>query len=509
MARFVVLDHSLIGMGGHHYEQAVQILQAADRLGLEPVLSCQPALHAAPSAATPLASADRLCGGIARLPGRLSLGHAGPAVVDRGTGGWHPTGGAVAACGTRCGAADVAELPASPPHGAFCVGLCRDPRANRFAEWGPRVHSHNIVVRPVGAGTLPASDAGRRRSHVAWAVSLRILQGREPQYAQQEAVERQVRRQLEYLLQHFPRGRLRLYGTTQRLVEQYNRLSLSEFEVLPFPVDAHALRGAAPPEASRKLRLTCAGYLRREKGKVLASRFVEGLWSNELASGHMQLVVQTNRRQAVRMLPRNAVVPMDFKSALSDTDVDPIVWLRHPLTREAYVDLIRQSDMAVFLHEDRAYYTRCSGVLVEMLAGGVPVLVPAGSWLADQVSESIYEHLDGLRSTAPGIGRAAVARVQERTGYPGTGGSVLSLCGGTAADAACELEVPAGTSRPWSVARGTLMRVRGPTCDWPLSRLASWRRRTSCPGRPFWDRGQAASPSRHSCLCPQAHVESS
>ena len=39
MARFVVLDHSLIGVGGHHYEQAVQILQAADRLGLEPVLA--------------------------------------------------------------------------------------------------------------------------------------------------------------------------------------------------------------------------------------------------------------------------------------------------------------------------------------------------------------------------------------------------------------------------------------------------------------------------------------
>ena len=272
-----------------------------------------------------------------------------------------------------------------------------------------------------------------------------FLQGREPQYAQQEAVERQVHRQLEYLLQHIPRGRLRLYGTTQRLVEQYNRLLLSEFEVLPFPVDAHALRGAALPEASRKLRLTCAGYLRREKGKVLASRFVEGLWSNELAAGHMQLVVQTNRRQALRMLPRNAVVPMDFKSALSDTDADPIVWLRHPLTREAYIDLIRQSDMAVFLHEDRAYYTRCSGVLVEMLAGGVPVLVPAGSWLADQVSESIYEQLDGLRSTAPGIGRATIDRVTGRTGYPVTGGSVLSRCGGTAADAAGELEVPTGT----------------------------------------------------------------
>ena len=77
------------------------------------------------------------------------------------------------------------------------------------------------------------------------------------------------------------------------------------------------------------------------------------------------------------------------------------MWLRHPLTREAYINMIRDSDMAVFLHDGRAYYTRCSGVLVEMLAGGVPVLVPAGSWLSDQVAESIYEHLDELRTTAP------------------------------------------------------------------------------------------------------------
>ena len=39
MTRFVVLDHSLTSVGGHHYEQAVQVLLAAERLGYEPVLA--------------------------------------------------------------------------------------------------------------------------------------------------------------------------------------------------------------------------------------------------------------------------------------------------------------------------------------------------------------------------------------------------------------------------------------------------------------------------------------
>ncbi len=445
MARFVVLDHSLIGVGGHHYEQAVQILQAADRLGLEPVLAAnmrftqRQLLPPHWQVLTVFADESHDCLADYPLDTRgLPLSTGGPEAGTQPAERW-----------PRVGLDAVRQKWRSYQHRR---------RTERFA-WGCAAIHAQIALQGGDHVFIPTTSLfdllGLARflqenqgvGEVMWhgLFHYGFLQGREPQYAQQEAVERQVRRQLEYLLQHIPRGRLRLYGTTQRLAEQYNRLSLSEFGVLPFPVDAHALRGTELPATSRKLRLTCAGFLRREKGKVLASRFVEGLWSNELAAGHMQLVVQTNRRQALRMLPRNAVVPMDFKSALSDTDTDPIVWLRHPLTREAYIDLIRQSDMAVFLHEDRAYYTRCSGVLVEMLAGGVPVLVPAGSWLADQVSESIYEHLDGLRSTAGVVGRAAVDHVTGRTGQPGMGGSVLPRCGGTAGDAECEVEIPTGT----------------------------------------------------------------
>ncbi len=38
MAKFVVLDHSLRFVGGHYYEYAVQMMQAADRAAWQPSL---------------------------------------------------------------------------------------------------------------------------------------------------------------------------------------------------------------------------------------------------------------------------------------------------------------------------------------------------------------------------------------------------------------------------------------------------------------------------------------
>ncbi|MHB0959897.1 MAG: hypothetical protein ACYC0X_29770 [Pirellulaceae bacterium] len=445
MARFVVLDHSLTGMGGHHYEQAVQILQAADRLDLRPVLAANTRFtqrdllppHWQVLAVFAEESFDCLADYPLDTRG-LPLSAPQPATRVRSLWSW--------------------------PGNRFAIvrqrweTYRRRRRIERFAAACTAIHAQiglqrddHVFIPTTSLFDLLGLVRFLQQTHdvaeVMWhgLFHYGFLQGREPQYAGQQVVERKVRRQLEYLLEHVPPGRLRLYGTTQKLAEQYNRLSLTEFGVLPFPVDAQALQSVVRPLPSRRLRLTCAGFLRREKGKGLASRFVQDLWGRELATGHMQLVVQTNRRQALRMLPRDAMVALNFKSALAETDPAPIVWLRHPLTREAYIDVIRQSDIAVFLHEDRAYYTRCSGVLVEMLAGGVPVLVPAGSWLADQVSESIYAHLDRLRANAVMVGRWTVDQVTWNSRCQTVDGHGLSPCGTAPYGAECDLEVPAGT----------------------------------------------------------------
>ena len=70
--------------------------------------------------------------------------------------------------------------------------------------------------------------------------------------------------------------------------------------------------------------------------------------------------------------------------------------IRWPLSTDAYLDLVRSSHIGLMLYDAEQYYVRCSGVMVEMLKAGVPVIVPAGCWMADQISESIYAHRDSL-----------------------------------------------------------------------------------------------------------------
>ena len=300
---------------------------------------------------------------------------------------------------------------------------------------------------------------------VVWHVCFHygFLQGREPQYAEQSAREEQIRRQLLYLVQHVPGNQLRFYATTDKLAHQFNRLGIAHFEILPFPVDHGALQQQHPTGVSHPLRLTCAGFLRREKGKMWASGLVQGLWDTELVPGHVQLVVQTNQRQARRMLPRGEPTRPRFRADLRGVGCDPIVWLRHPLTRDAYLDLIRNSDIALFLHDGAAYYTRCSGVLVEMLAAGVPVLVPAGSWLAEQVAEPMCEHLEGLASQGTCLVEGSPREIgwQYPVGQRCTAQPQAELVvGGDDLEAFCDVSVPITasallTSLQWQHERGT------------------------------------------------------
>ena len=43
------------------------------------------------------------------------------------------------------------------------------------------------------------------------------------------------------------------------------------------------------------------------------------------------------------------------------------------------------ADVGLFLYNPQRYVARCSGVLLELLIRGVPVVVPQGCWLSDQL----------------------------------------------------------------------------------------------------------------------------
>ena len=59
-----------------------------------------------------------------------------------------------------------------------------------------------------------------------------------------------------------------------------------------------------------------------------------------------------------------------------------------PLPSGEYWGALKDSDIVLLLYDSKNYAVRSSGVLVEALATGTPVIVPAGTWMARQVQSA-------------------------------------------------------------------------------------------------------------------------
>ena len=87
------------------------------------------------------------------------------------------------------------------------------------------------------------------------------------------------------------------------------------------------------------------------------------------------------------------------------------------LTTRDYHAWLDTADVGLFLYDPHRYVARCSGVLLEMFARGVPVIVPDGCWLADQVRAAgghrsigyIYQHRSEIPNLLEQFARHRVA----------------------------------------------------------------------------------------------------
>jgi len=406
VARFVLLDHSLKGFVGHHYAYARLLLAAAREAGFEPVLAANRGLDA--------------------------LGPDFPAVE------LHRPFRYTTYCRHTHDARHRAERERGRLSGLseFATRLARTRRIRSFAEacsaLGRAVplEEGDVVFAATmseldfaGLARWLASEPATRRA--AWHVQfhLNLFRGREGDYPRQEAVAALVRGVLAEALAPLGDHRLRLYCTTEPLARQYRYLGVGRFEVLPYPVDEAFTPWGDGTREERPLRVALVGHGRREKGYEHLQRLVDELWDPDLRTGRVQLAVQTRPGKLRLVLPAGA-----------RPGIEPVVFSPVGLPREAYVNLVRSTDIGLLPYDAERYYTRCSGVLLEMLCAGASVLVPAGTWLAEQIAEPIQSHLDGLASThgperAVASGRsfdAAPATIEAEV--PSAAGDLLVSC---------------------------------------------------------------------------------
>lgn len=427
MPRFVLIDHSLRSVGGHHYEYAVHVLREAETAGFAIVLathrSFQDRSHLPATwqvlpvfpyhTYSPYAFATE-----SRRPQTVGTGGASTVAPSRTT---------------RSGSWLFRSLLA--PRLDWYRRRDRQRRLKCFVSACHELFV-KVAIEPgdvVLVPTLSPFDLQGLASYLAsaphtmqatWHLQFQFDLLDPPATRRTDQQQRLVslRRQCRAARQLIPHHDISLYATTSRLATQYQQLGIGEVRELPYPVNPGLHTQQQAPSPARPLRITCAGGMRREQGSHQLAMVIRDLWLPYLAAGRGQLQIQASRWRFHRLLSRvKGRLRREVARSVRKPDGQAgLVRIEQPLPMDAYQQLIRDTNIGLLLYNRDSYYARCSGVLVEMLAAGVPVIVPAASWLADQLAEPTFRYHDQLQREAELVDRMHLrATASQPTGPDG------------------------------------------------------------------------------------------
>ena len=156
-----------------------------------------------------------------------------------------------------------------------------------------------------------------------------------------------------------------------------------------FPVPAR-VRAAASVFAGSSPRVLYAGEARADKGFGRLPAIADAL-APELNAGHLTLVCQATPNE---FADDRIVEAMRALAARPGVEV-----VDRFLPSTEYDDLVGGCDLVLLPYDPEQYRARLSAVFVDATCAGVPVVVPAGTWMSDQLDRklgagSTFESLD-------------------------------------------------------------------------------------------------------------------
>ena len=397
MPRLFIIDHSLKRPGGHHLDYTLLIAKAAVEQGLETIVgthkkfklhslfphSCQIHNVFRQTTYSPLAhfqKVNRLTGKIGDDPAknRVAINHAAQkeSYFKRG---WH-------------------ELSWRRQVATFAQDLHGFFKDVRFQDTD-RVFLP--TVSEIDLEGLAAFLNQHNRSYVPdWHVQFHfnLFVGRTPEYEFQEGFVSETRQRLLSAMKQIQQHQVRLWATSDTLVEQFEKLQFAPISELIYPIDPEFRKRQHPQQRSQTLRVTCAGGVRQEKGQQSLYQLLRLLWDGFVKPERVKFVVQRKPRSCIR---RQQLAMNNVNSHLDHESIESAIeWVPHPLPKEDYAELIRNTDIGLLMYDSRVYFSRRAGVLGEYLTAGKPVLVPAGCWLADQIAEPNFAYIQQLLTSA-------------------------------------------------------------------------------------------------------------
>ena len=183
---------------------------------------------------------------------------------------------------------------------------------------------------------------------------------------------------LDHAMRRFG-DRIRLYTDTDALTFQYKQLAPgATIKTLPIALELVDEARSQAPRADGPLRLTYLGNARTEKGFHLLPHAVAALEHPFLTSGQARFVIQCN---ASLDLEDQAVV--DARAKLSRHGAHKVELIGQALQPNEFQRRLIAADIIILPYEASLYRRRSSGILIQALTAGRPLVVPAETWMSD------------------------------------------------------------------------------------------------------------------------------
>jgi len=363
--RLILVDPSLEDFRGHYHQYACHVLRAARQAGFEPLLAANRRFPTSAQSEFPVYSVYQYGVWSRPLdPGRTRL---------------------VSGILARTGAKELVRKALGPAL-SWQRRLADRVRVRQFAR------DTADLVRKTNAGAndlvfLPTM--GQAELEGLLETIEQIPDGRQPQwhlvFRYDPPCPVRNRGPADLLARTFTRAgrmrcghRLHFFTDTDELSDLYRQFSGLPFATLPIP---HTDKPAPPrPPCGGPLRILYLGGARKEKGFHHLPNIVRRVREDLLAAGQAAFAVQSAGNLTLEE-PEIIAARKDLQTLAGQG----LTLLGEALTPEQYRGLLHSGDLALLPYDRQAYRARSSGILAEVLAAGIPAIVPAGTWLARQL----------------------------------------------------------------------------------------------------------------------------
>lgn len=207
---------------------------------------------------------------------------------------------------------------------------------------------------------------------------------------------------------------VRFHADTERLAATFSHLTGVAFLHAPIPFDQAHLRAALAdptPPAGDPLRVLYLGDARLEKGYTDLPAAVASLWADLVGPGRIRFVIQSNFNT-----PGGEPGVLSAQQQLAAYGDRRVRLLPEALDAPAYYRHLAEADIALIPYDAARYRERSSGVLVEAMAAGLPVVTSAGSWMETQVGPDNAVLFDAPDALADALRRAVADYPRLRAG---------------------------------------------------------------------------------------------